>query len=98
MKLALSVLVIRALLAVPVGTAIKKPVKVTVGLVAGVPGKDPSVSVFEGIPFAAPPVGGFRWGAIHLLREIPDPPGPLRRIPMFVGSFQLETFPAIDNS
>ena len=40
---------------------IKQPVKVDGGLVSGVPGRDPSVLTFKGIPFAAPPVGDLRW-------------------------------------
>ena len=40
---------------------IKQPVRVDGGLVAGVPGKDASILVFKGIPFAAPPVGNLRW-------------------------------------
>ena len=52
------------LLAAPVLTAaISKPVKVEGGLVAGVPGKDASITSFKGIPFAAPPVGDLRWRA-----------------------------------
>ena len=47
----------------PVGAAITKPVKVEGGLVAGVPGRDTSIMVFKGIPFAAPPVGDLRWRA-----------------------------------
>jgi carboxylesterase type B len=41
--------------------AIKQPVRVEGGLVSGVPGSDPGVLVFKGIPFAAPPVGNLRW-------------------------------------
>jgi len=47
----------------PLGAAISKPVKVTGGTVAGVPGKDASVTVFKGLPYAAPPVGDLRWHA-----------------------------------
>jgi para-nitrobenzyl esterase len=36
-------------------------VKVTGGLIEGTTGTDPSVRVFRGIPFAAPPVGPLRW-------------------------------------
>ena len=50
------------LLPVPLLAAIGQPVKVDGGLVAGVPGsRDASISVFKGIPFAAPPVGAGRW-------------------------------------
>ena len=38
-------------------------VNVTGGLVSGVPGNDPSILTYKGIPFAAPPVGGLRWRA-----------------------------------
>ena len=43
--------------------AIQQPVQVKGGLVSGVPGTDPSISAFKGIPFAAPPVGDLRWRA-----------------------------------
>ncbi|HLH41746.1 MAG TPA: carboxylesterase family protein [Bryobacteraceae bacterium] len=43
--------------------AISDPVKIDSGSVSGVPGKDPSVRVFKGIPYAAPPVGELRWRA-----------------------------------
>jgi len=45
----------------PAGAALKNPVKIQSGRVAGVPGKDASISVFKGIPYAAPPVGDLRW-------------------------------------
>jgi para-nitrobenzyl esterase len=38
-------------------------VKVEGGVLAGVAGADPSVRIFEGVPFAAPPVGALRWQA-----------------------------------
>src|SRR5438094_15941 len=47
----------------PTLAAVQQPVKVTGGLVSGVPGKDASITVFKGIPFAAPPVGNLRWRA-----------------------------------
>ena len=43
--------------------AVKQPVQVTGGLVSGAQGKDPSLLVFKGIPFAAPPVRDLRWRA-----------------------------------
>jgi para-nitrobenzyl esterase len=51
-----------ALAAVPV-FALTQPVKTHYGMVSGVPGKDASITVFKGIPFAAPPVGNLRWQA-----------------------------------
>lgn len=36
-------------------------VKVETGLLAGIVGRDPAVSVYKGIPYAAPPVGALRW-------------------------------------
>jgi para-nitrobenzyl esterase len=44
-------------------TAVTKPVTVTGGRVSGVPGRHPSIVAFKGIPFAAPPVGEWRWQA-----------------------------------
>jgi para-nitrobenzyl esterase len=38
-------------------------VRTNAGLVEGVPGSDPSVTVYRGIPFAAPPTGDLRWRA-----------------------------------
>lgn len=52
-----------AALALHLTAAITQPVRVSGGLVQGVPGKDASIAVFEGIPFAAPPVGNLRWRA-----------------------------------
>jgi para-nitrobenzyl esterase len=43
------------------------PVTVETGLLSGVAGNDPAISVFKGVPFAAPPVGELRWQA-------PQPP------------------------
>jgi para-nitrobenzyl esterase len=53
----------------PVIAAIKDPVRTESGLLSGVPGKDPSVAVYKGVPFAAPPVNELRW-------KPPQPPIP----------------------
>ena len=57
----ISVLVFGCVLAAIARPAIPDPVRVDTGSVAGIPGKDPSVRIFKGIPFAAPPVGDLRW-------------------------------------
>ncbi len=41
--------------------AANAPVQTRQGLVQGAPGKSEGVTVFKGIPFAAPPVGDLRW-------------------------------------
>lgn len=56
-----------ALSVLPAAAAIPEPIRTEGGLVSGVAGLDPTVRVFKGIPFAAPPVGGFRW-------RPPEPP------------------------
>ncbi|HEX6894783.1 MAG TPA: carboxylesterase/lipase family protein [Bryobacteraceae bacterium] len=47
----------------PLCAAITDPVKTSNGQVSGIPGTDPAVKVYKGIPFAAPPVGDLRWRA-----------------------------------
>jgi carboxylesterase type B len=44
-------------------------VETEAGLVEGIPGRDRSITVFRGIPYAAPPVGDLRW-------RPPRPPEP----------------------
>jgi para-nitrobenzyl esterase len=63
MKRTRRVVVLLALATVTLSAAVKQPVKVTGGLIAGVPGQHPGVVAFKGIPFAAPPVGERRWQA-----------------------------------
>jgi carboxylesterase type B len=50
-------------LTAPRAPAFPQPVRVTGGLVSGAPGRHASLTVFKGIPFAAPPVGDLRWRA-----------------------------------
>jgi para-nitrobenzyl esterase len=57
----LNILVLAVLAVGPLAAAIKQPIRVDGRLVSGVPGKDPAVLTFKGIPFAAPPVGDSRW-------------------------------------
>jgi para-nitrobenzyl esterase len=47
--------------AIPTSAAIPEPARIETGLVSGVAGSFPEVRVFKGLPFAAPPVGDFRW-------------------------------------
>ena len=47
----------------PAGTAYAKAVPTEAGLVSGAPGRDPAVTVYKGIPYAAAPVGALRWRA-----------------------------------
>jgi para-nitrobenzyl esterase len=53
--------VFTVLFAAAASATIPEPVKLDSGMVSGVPAKDPSVRVFKGIPYAAPPVGDLRW-------------------------------------
>jgi para-nitrobenzyl esterase len=47
----------------PSTAAIPDPVRIDTGLLSGVPGNDASVTVFKGVPYAAPPEGELRWRA-----------------------------------
>lgn len=42
-------------------------VRVEQGILSGIPGADPSIRIYKGVPFAAPPTGDLRWKA-------PQPP------------------------
>src|ERR1700685_1899031 len=59
----ISLLVFGCALATIARPAIPDPVRVDTGSVAGIAGKDDSVRIYKGIPFAAPPVGDLRWRA-----------------------------------
>jgi para-nitrobenzyl esterase len=56
--------------------------KTEYGVVEGLPAGNPSITVFKGIPFAAPPVGELRWKA-------PKPPKP------WDGILNAYTFPGL---
>jgi para-nitrobenzyl esterase len=49
--------------ALATSTTAAEPVRVTGGLLEGTTGTDPSVRVYRGVPYAAPPVGPLRWKA-----------------------------------
>ena len=46
-----------------VPAAVPEPVTIDAGLLSGTAGTASTVRVFKGVPFAAPPVGDFRWKA-----------------------------------
>jgi carboxylesterase type B len=78
---------------VPLLAAINEPVPTEAGLVTGVPDRDSSITVYKGVPFAAPPVGELRWRA-------PQPPLPwqgVRKAEQF-GSGCLQVQPQRDVS
>jgi para-nitrobenzyl esterase len=41
--------------------SVRAGVTIAQGALKGVPGDDPAITVFKGIPYAAPPVGALRW-------------------------------------
>jgi para-nitrobenzyl esterase len=45
----------------PASAALNQPVKTKNGMLQGISGKDPSVTAFRGVPYAAPPIGNLRW-------------------------------------
>ena len=49
------------MLAFPAFAKIPVPMRTQAGMVSGVPGRDTSITVYRGIPYAAPPVGDLRW-------------------------------------
>jgi len=51
----------------PSWASLPQPVKVETGLLEGISGRDPSITVFKGVPYAKPPLGELRWKA-------PQPP------------------------
>lgn len=63
----------------PSFTVLPGPVKVTGGLLQGAPGRNPGLTVFKGVPYAAPPVGNLRFRA-------PQPPVP------WTGTYKAEHF------
>lgn len=51
--------------------SVNRIVTVAQGKLQGIPGRDGSVTVFRGVPYAQPPVGPLRW-------RTPQPPCPGR--------------------
>ncbi len=41
----------------------RNPIRTEAGLISGIPGRDPGITAFKGIPYAEPPVGDLRWTA-----------------------------------
>lgn len=62
-------------LTLPLPGAVRKPVATSSGPVMGAPGSDPTILVYKGIPYAAPPVGDLRW-------RPPQPPIPWTAVRM----------------
>jgi para-nitrobenzyl esterase len=63
LSLAMASLLTSPLMPLCAHAAISGPVKIESGQLAGIKGIDPSVTVFKGIPYAAPPIGDLRWRA-----------------------------------
>jgi para-nitrobenzyl esterase len=57
--------VVLMLLMTPCFAEMRQPVRTDSGLVNGVPGRDASITVFRGIPYAEPPLGKLRWTPPH---------------------------------
>jgi para-nitrobenzyl esterase len=60
-KMLIRLLGILTLTVLPLAAAFKQPVTTMNGRIEGTPGKDPSITSFKGVPYAAPPVGDLRW-------------------------------------
>ncbi len=57
----ISLTILLATGSLPARAALNQPVKTASGMLQGSPGKNPSVTAFLGVPFAAPPIGNLRW-------------------------------------
>ena len=68
-RLTLAVAAAAVVCAGSLSAALNEPVKTEAGLLSGVPGRDPAITAYKGVPYAAPPVGDLRFRA-------PQPPIP----------------------
>ena len=57
----------------PLLAAMAQPVPIEAGLVQGIPTTDPTITVFKGVRYAAPPIDELRWRA-------PQPPQPWKGV------------------
>ena len=63
----------------PAVTTLPGPVTIFSGMLRGIPGRDPAITVFKGVPYAAPPVGDLRFRS-------PEPP------PIWKGTYTADHF------
>ncbi len=45
----------------PAQAQLADPIQIETGLIQGAPARDPAITAFKGVPYAAPPIGALRW-------------------------------------